>query len=139
MKKSKKYLRISVVAFLLSIIGLTGVYAVNYPFTDFSIPTSQSWAKLALFKTSISTGSGQVKLSYLGPEAVTFRARAMNNDQTFESFGPSTIINQTGTTYRVDYNKTYGMGTHIEVQVRNHNWTLSSKKISGNFNVDGNW
>lgn len=139
MKKSKKYLKISVIAFLISVMSFISVSAANYAFTDFSISASQAWKQLSLFKTSITTSKGQVKLSYLGPEAVTFRARAMKTDQTYESFGASTVIDQTGTTYKVAYNQNYGSGTYIQVQVRNHNWTLTSKKISGNYNVDGNW
>ncbi len=137
MNKSKRNLKISVVAFLFSVASLATVSAAGSTFSDFSIPKFQNWAVLGLYRNSKTTDHGTVKLSSLGPAAVTFKARARQTDGSWASFGASTVVSTTGDKLTVKYANSYGARTFIQVQVRNHNWTASSKKISGTWYVDG--
>lgn len=137
MKKSKKYLRISIIAFCFSLVSLVGVSAANYEFNNFKISAYQNWKELGLFRTSTSTNHGTVKLTYMNLDAATFRARSMDTNQNYGSFGPSKVVDQVGSENKIEYNQSYGSGTYIQVQVRNHNWTTATRLISGNFYVDG--
>ena len=137
MKKSKKYLKISFLAFCFSLVSLVSVSAAGYNFNNFTIPKYQNWGVLGLFRTSSTTDHGTVNLSNMNLEAVTFRARSMDTNQNYGPFGSSKVVDQVGENVNVKYNQTYTARTYIQLQARNHNWNSATRSISGAFYVDG--
>ena len=130
MKKSKRMLKLSAIAAIATIVTATGVSASAVAFFNKSVPTAQGYATLSALEKSQSSDYGIVNLSKMTPDAVTFSARAVADGH---SYGKGKTVTQLNTDFYVYYTATYGEGQNMQARFRNHNWSLNSNKISGEF------
>lgn len=128
MKRIKKYVGFCVLVLTILVSGAK-IYASQYVYFSGLLPSYQGWAYTGAASKTSSTSSGEVTVTALGHEGVTFYAYADGTGHTGE--GTTIYQSSVNDTKPLYYDAIYGVGQSMICKYRNTNWMVFQKTCNG--------
>lgn len=133
MGKSKKFLFLSVLAFVL-LLAVTSVRAGVLNINN-TVPTFMIWETGLPVRTKTdSTDFSGVILSRKDPNTVQFQARGKKADGTWGNYYTTTNVSTLHANCIVHFEYNFGVGTQVHLRYRNYNLSIESQMITGQWN-----
>lgn len=130
MKKIKKYLKISTVAFAVAMMFATTVSAGVLSFTE-ATPILKGWKTLSERTKDQSSSMSGIILSRKDNDALQFQARGQNADEKWNDWHTTTLVTAINQNFVVRFDNNYGSGTKVQARFRNNVVNLNTGTTIG--------